>query len=84
LQEKEFGVPDKKAASSKGNFFQRLWANLRQLLRETIGELRKVSWPTRREALYLTGVVLVVIITFGTILWVLDLIYLQFFKVILG
>jgi preprotein translocase subunit SecE len=77
-------VPDKKATSSKGNFFQRLWANLRQLLRETIGELRKVSWPTRREALYLTGVVLVVIFVFGTALWILDLVYLKFFQLILG
>jgi preprotein translocase subunit SecE len=77
-------VPEKKASSSKGNFFQRLWANLRRLVRETIGELRKVSWPTRREALYLTGVVLVVIFAFGTVLWVLDLIYLKFFQFILG
>ena len=77
-------MPDKKAASSKGNAFQRLWARLRQNLRETIGELRKVSWPTRREALYLTGVVLVVIFVFGTILWLLDLVYLGFFRLILG
>jgi len=77
-------VPEKKAASSKGNIFQRIWTRLRQTVRETIGELRKVSWPTRREALHLTGVVLVVIFVFGTFLWLLDFIYAQFFKLILG
>ena len=77
-------MPEKKAASIRGNFFQRIGGNLRQTLRETIGELRKVSWPTRREALYLTGVVLVVIFSFGLVLWLLDLVYLKFFQLILG
>ena len=77
-------MPEKKAVPSKSNIFQRIWASLRQILRETIGELRKVSWPTRREALHLTSIVLVVILTFGAFLWVLDFIYAQFFKWILG
>ena len=77
-------MPDKKVTSSRGNFFQRTWGKLRQTVRETIGELRKVSWPTRREALYLTGVVLVVIFAFGLVLWILDLLYLEIFKLILG
>ena len=77
-------MPEKKAASIRGNFLQRIGGNLRQTLRETIGELRKVSWPTRREALYLTGVVLVVIFSFGLVLWLLDLVYLKFFQLILG
>jgi preprotein translocase subunit SecE len=40
--------------------------------RETIGELRKVSWPTRREALQLTGLVIVVMIVVGIILGMTD------------
>jgi len=40
---------------------------------ETIGELKKVTWLTRREILYLTGLVLVVTITMGVILGFLDL-----------
>jgi len=39
---------------------------------ETIGELRKVTWLTRREALYLTFLVLIVAIVAGLILGVLD------------
>jgi len=39
---------------------------------ETIAELRKVVWLTRREATYLTGLVLLVAITAGLILGVID------------
>jgi preprotein translocase subunit SecE len=40
--------------------------------RETIGELRKVAWPTRREALQLTGLVIVVMVVVGIILGLTD------------
>jgi len=40
--------------------------------RETIGELRKVSWPTRREALQLTWLVIVAMIVVGVILGLTD------------
>ncbi|MCJ7769861.1 MAG: preprotein translocase subunit SecE [Dehalococcoidales bacterium] len=39
---------------------------------DIIGELKKVSWLTRREALYLTGLVLLVAATVGAILGGLD------------
>ena len=39
---------------------------------ETIAELKKVVWLTRREAAYLTAVVLVVAISVGTVLGALD------------
>lgn len=42
--------------------------------RETVGELRKVSWPTREEAIHLTIIVLIVLafmaIVLGTVDWV--------------
>ena len=41
--------------------------------RETVGELRKVVWPTREEAFRLTGVVLTVIIVMAIILGAFDL-----------
>ena len=39
---------------------------------ETIAELKKVVWLTRREVVYLTTLVLVVAITAGLILGVID------------
>ncbi len=68
---------DRKSSRKKSNFFVRY-------LRETIGELRKVSWPSRREATSLTIVVLIVITLMSTFLGVLDFIYSRFFILILG
>jgi preprotein translocase subunit SecE len=39
---------------------------------EIISELKKVVWLTRREILYLTGMVLVVVIIAGIVLGLLD------------
>ena len=39
---------------------------------DTIGELKKVVWLTRREAAYLTVLVLLVSITVGLVLGIID------------
>ncbi len=43
-----------------------------RVIRETIAELKKVVWLTRREAAYLTTLVLIVAIIVGLILGVID------------
>ena len=68
---------DKKRTRKKENFIARYF-------RETVGELRKVSWPTRQEATSLTIVVLIVITLMSTFLGVLDFLYSRFFILILG
>ena len=68
---------DKKKSRKQSNFITRYF-------RETVGELRKVSWPTRQEATSLTIVVLIVITLMSTFLGVLDFIYSRFFIFILG
>jgi preprotein translocase subunit SecE len=45
---------------------------IQTMYRETIGELRKVSWPTGPEARRLTVLVLVVMIVMGAILGTVD------------
>ena len=44
-------------------------------VRETVAELRKVSWPTRPEATQLTIVVLVVLAVMSTFLGTMDLLF---------
>ena len=39
---------------------------------ETIAELKKVVWLTKREAAYLTALVLIVAITVGLVLGIID------------
>lgn len=57
---------------------------IQRFARETIGELRKVSWPTRTEALNLTKIVLAVIVVLSIFLGFLDILFTRFFALILG
>lgn len=78
-------MPDKKVGRQRMNFFQRFGDSISRLFRETVGELRKVSWPTRKEALNLTWIVLLVIGAMTIYLGViLDTLYTMFFRVLLG
>ncbi|MEE9401384.1 MAG: preprotein translocase subunit SecE [Dehalococcoidia bacterium] len=50
---------------------------------ETISELRKVVWPTRQEATYLTTIVIVVTVAVAITLWVIDVGFSEVMNVIL-
>jgi preprotein translocase subunit SecE len=65
-----------KATNRKPNAVQRYY-------RETVGELRKVSWPTRQEAMNLTTITLIVVVTMSAFLGALDYIFNQLFAWIL-
>jgi preprotein translocase subunit SecE len=45
---------------------------LRRYWRETMGELRRVTWPTRQEATRLTVLVLIVMTLMSVFLWSID------------
>ena len=77
-------MPDIKSARAEMNFFQRILYKIQRFFQETIGELRKVSWPSRQEAIRLTEIVLIVIFVMSIILGGLDWIYAKLFGVILG
>ncbi len=66
-----------KKKSTRGNAITRFY-------RETIGELKKVTWPTRQEAINLTKIVLFVIVGMSIFLGVLDYLFAQLFRLILG
>ena len=59
------------ANSEKPNFFQRI----KRWFKETAGELRKVSWPSREKALSLTRIVLIVTVILAAVLGVFDFIF---------
>ncbi len=70
-------MTSKRVARRQQNFVQRFF-------RETIGELRKVSWPTRTEAINLTKIVLAVIVALSAVLGLLDVVFSRIFAFILG
>ncbi len=57
---------------------------IQRYFRETIGELKKVNWPTRQEAINLTVVVLIVTFSMSAVLGLLDFIFTRLFALILG
>ncbi|MBU0512694.1 MAG: preprotein translocase subunit SecE [Chloroflexi bacterium] len=67
----------KKITRKKVNGIQRFY-------RETMGELRKVTWPTRQEAINLTKVVLVVTFGMSAFLGIMDALFSRMFAIILG
>jgi preprotein translocase subunit SecE len=65
------------AARRQPNFVTRLF-------RETMGELRKVSWPTREEATRLTIIVLVVLAVMSAVLGSLDFLFSKLIGLVIG
>ena len=78
VEEKGIGeiVMARRAAKAKrGNFIVRF-------LRETRSELRKVVWPTRREALNMTAIVLAVTLLMAAGLGVIDWLFTRLFALV--
>jgi len=55
-----------------------------QYIRETRGELRKVTWPTREEAWRLTLIVLGVTFAFAVFLWAMDSLFSNMIHLIIN
>ena len=56
---------------------------LSRYLRETSAELKKVTWPTRQDALQLTGLVLVVVVISSAVLGLLDYVFAQLVRFVI-
>jgi preprotein translocase subunit SecE len=65
----------KKSSRKQPNAIQRYF-------NETIGELRKVTWPTRKEATNLTIIVIVVTVGMGMFLGFFDFVYSKIFALL--
>jgi len=65
------GVSKEKLMSRKKKKLS-IFQKIQRFWRETIGELRKVTWPTPPEAWKMTRLVLIVMVIMSLILGVLD------------
>ncbi len=70
-------MADKLEKQKQPNAFQR-WS------RETSGELRKVTWPTRQEAWRLTKIVIAVMVVMSFVLGALDFVFSTLITMILA
>jgi len=57
----------------------RLW----RYLREARAELRKVTWPDRRQTVVYTGVVIVSVVVVALVIWVVDAVLSEALKLLL-
>jgi preprotein translocase subunit SecE len=53
-------------------------------LRETLAELKRVSWPSRQEATKLTLIVLATTVAMSAFLGIVDLLSTQLFSALIG
>jgi len=74
---KETKAKSKKPAKKQP---QKKSGGLAGFIRDTRGELRKVSWPTRREARSLTVVVVIVMVVMALFLFFVDLGFFNLFE----
>ena len=66
-----------KPVVKKPNKIQKWW-------NETVGELRKVTWPTKEEALKMTKIVTIVVLATAVFLGVVDFIFSRLVGLVLG
>jgi len=53
-----------------------------QFVKEIVGELQKVTWPSREEVLRLTVIVLLISLAVGFALGILDMVFSRFLNVL--
>ena len=74
----------KKPAANKKSAITKKQSGIRRFYRETMGELRKVTWPTREEAINLTVIVIAVTFGMSAFLGIVDFLFTRLFALILG
>ncbi|GAB4575648.1 MAG: hypothetical protein Kow0077_28170 [Anaerolineae bacterium] len=65
----------------RGNFITRFFRGIADYFASTRAEIQKVTWPTRQEALRLSGIVIAVTVVSSIALGLLDYLYGELFRV---
>ena len=60
------------AEVKKENWFARTWGKVAKYFRELKSELKKVVWPTPKQVLKNTLIVVVCILVVGAFIWLFD------------
>ena len=62
------------AEVKKENWFKRTWGGICRYFRELRSELKKVVWPTPKQVLKNTLIVIVCVLVVGVMLWLFDIV----------
>ncbi len=72
------------ASPKKGAGKPGLWARLSLFMRQVVAELRKVIWPTRKELITYTWVVIVFVAVVTAIVGLFDLVFTRLALLVFG
>lgn len=67
-------------AKDEGNIFDRSV----QFLREVKNEIKRVTWPTRKQTIQSTGVVLILVIIVSVFLGLVDMVLARLVRLVIG
>lgn len=71
-------------SEKKANFFVRTGRRISKWFREMKSELKKVVWPTPKQVVNNTLVVLAMVLVIGAVIWITDAILLTGVNFLLG
>ena len=60
------------AKEKKANWFKRAWGAVCRYFRELKSELKKVSWPTPKQVVKNTLIVVACVLVVGVFIWMFD------------
>ena len=60
------------AENKKENWFKRTWGKVRRYFRELRSELKKVVWPTPKQVVKNTLIVVACVLVVGVFIWLFD------------
>lgn len=72
VQETAAASKPAKEKAKKPNAFARAWKRTTRYFREMKSELKKVVWPTRKQVIRNTIVVILVVLVVGILIWLFD------------
>jgi preprotein translocase subunit SecE len=52
--------------------------------KEAVAEARRVVWPSRKETIQITGIVILLVIVMAIFMWIVDLSLLSLVRVVMG
>ena len=72
------------AEAKKKNWFARAWGGICRYFRELKSELKKVVWPTPKQVLKNTLIVVACVLVVGAFVWLFDLVAQTLITALIG
>ena len=60
------------AEAKKENWFKRTWGKVCKYFRELKSELKKVQWPSKKQTMNNTVIVIACVLVVGVFIWLFD------------